>query len=48
MDYPDPEEEFEMMHADELEMMNEMEMDFQKDGKFDYIHIYICSIVMIF
>lgn len=31
MDYLDPEEEFEMMHADELEMMNEM--DFQTNGK---------------
>jgi len=30
MDYLDPEEEFEMMHADELEMMNEM--DFKTDG----------------
>lgn len=30
MDFLDPEEEFEMMHADELEMMNEM--DFENDG----------------
>jgi len=30
MEYLDPEEEFEMMHADELEMMNEM--DFTTDG----------------
>uniref|UniRef100_A0A2S2NZK5 Chromosome transmission fidelity protein 18 n=1 Tax=Schizaphis graminum TaxID=13262 RepID=A0A2S2NZK5_SCHGA len=35
MDYLDPEEEFEMMHADELEMMNEM--DFTTDA------IKICS-----
>ncbi|KAJ9591978.1 hypothetical protein L9F63_001490, partial [Diploptera punctata] len=27
MDYPDPEEEFELMHAEELEMMREMEED---------------------
>lgn len=27
MDYIDPEEEFEMMHADELQMMNEMEFE---------------------
>lgn len=27
MDYIDPEEEFEMMHADELEMMNEIEFE---------------------
>lgn len=27
MDYIDPEEEFEMMYADELEMMNEMEAE---------------------
>jgi len=25
MDFPDPEEEFEMMYADELEVMQEME-----------------------
>jgi hypothetical protein len=25
MDFPDPEEEFEMMYADELEVMREME-----------------------
>lgn len=30
MEYPDPDEEYEMMHADELEMMNEM--DFENDG----------------
>jgi len=30
MEYLDPEEEYEMMHADELEMMNEM--DFQCNG----------------
>jgi len=30
MDYIDPEEEFEMMYADELEMMNEME--FKNEG----------------
>ncbi|XP_015371775.1 PREDICTED: chromosome transmission fidelity protein 18 homolog [Diuraphis noxia] len=35
MDYLDPEEEFEMMHADELEMMNEM--DFNTDA------VKICS-----
>ncbi|XP_025199726.1 chromosome transmission fidelity protein 18 homolog [Melanaphis sacchari] len=35
MDYLDPEEEFEMMHADELEMMNEM--DFTTDT------VKICS-----
>ncbi|KAL4090783.1 hypothetical protein QTP88_025559 [Uroleucon formosanum] len=35
MDYLDPEEEFEMMHADELEMMNEM--DFKTDA------VKICS-----
>ncbi|KAL1115693.1 hypothetical protein AAG570_005983 [Ranatra chinensis] len=29
MDYPDPDEEFEMMHAQELEMMREMEDDFE-------------------
>ncbi|KAF0755680.1 chromosome transmission fidelity protein 18 [Aphis craccivora] len=35
MDYLDPEEEYEMMHADELEMMNEM--DFTTDA------VKICS-----
>lgn len=30
MDYLDPEEEFEMMHADEIEMMNEM--NFENEG----------------
>lgn len=27
MDYPDPDEEFEMMYADELEMMNEIDAE---------------------
>jgi len=30
MEYLDPEEEFEMMHADELELMNEI--DFETQG----------------
>lgn len=30
MDYLDPDEEYEMMHADELEMMNEI--DFENSG----------------
>lgn len=34
MDYLDPDEEFEIMHADELEIMNEMEMDLEKNGKY--------------
>lgn len=30
MDFPDPEEEFELMHAEEMEMMNDLEPDYGK------------------
>lgn len=41
MDYLDPEEEFEMMHADEIEMMNEM--NYENDGNIKDQFI-ICTI----
>jgi len=34
MNYLDPEEEFEMIHADEFEIMNEM--DLENDGNSNY------------
>lgn len=43
MDYIDPEEEFEIMHADELEMMNEME--YENNGNL-YLNLHILNLIL--